>query len=300
MDEIKDIWNRKFSEEEIAEAVEIIKMFPNLKRTEIINTICENLKIISFSGRNRYYTCQSFLEKLEKEGKIKLPEKSRKGNIPIWSKIDENIEDGEQIRGELSIVAPIRIAMPSNHKEQALLRGYINKYHPLGYKNPFGSQLQYFILSSSGEKLGCILFASAAAWRLEARDTWIGWNEIERKKRLSLIINNVRYLIFPWVNIKNLASKALSIAIKQLKEDWFKKHGYEPVLLETFVDIKKYKGTCYKAANWTYIGNTTGTGRNGGREQLSSPKAIYMYPLNKDFRAYLKGDKAYKVVMSDD
>ena len=127
MNDIKDIWNREFSEEEIAEAVEIIKMFPNLKRTEIINTICENLKIISFSGRNKYYTCQSFLEKLEKAGKIKLPEKSRKGNIPIWGKIDENIEDGNQIAGELSIVAPIRIAMPINHKEQALLKGYINK-----------------------------------------------------------------------------------------------------------------------------------------------------------------------------
>lgn len=110
MDEIKDMWNREFSEEEIAETVEIIKMFPNLKRTEIINTICENLKIISFSGRNKYYTCQSFLEKLEKAGKVKLPEKSRKGNIPIWGKIDENIEDGTQIAGELSIVAPIRIA----------------------------------------------------------------------------------------------------------------------------------------------------------------------------------------------
>jgi hypothetical protein len=168
----------------------------------------------------------------------------------------------------------------------------VDSYHQLGYKRPFGAHQRYFIWSSSPEKrrLGCMLF-SASAWALAERDRWIGWSKEEKSQRLHLIVNNTRYLIFPWVKVKNLASKALSLAARQVRVDFLERYGYEPVVLETFVDTEHYKGTCYKAANWVLLGETAGRGRMDRYKQyLSSPKQIYMYPLRRDFRAILRGE----------
>jgi hypothetical protein len=137
------------------------------------------------------------------------------------------------------------------------------------------------------QRLGCLLF-SASAWALAARDEWIGWSKVDRSLRLNLIVNNTRFLIFPWVRVKNLASKALSLAAKRIRCDWQARYGYSPVLLETFVDMEKYHGTCYKAANWVLLGQTAGRGRmDRYTKHLSTPKLIYMYPLQRDFRAIL-------------
>jgi hypothetical protein len=137
---------------------------------------------------------------------------------------------------------------------------------------------------------------SASAWSLEERDKWIGWTREDKKVRLHLIINNSRFLIFPWVHIKNLASKALSLAAKQIQEDFLRKYCYAPVLLETFVDTEKYQGISYKAANWIYLGQTKGSGRSGRKKDILSRKLIFVYPLQADFKACLKGEKPYKVV----
>ena len=169
---------------------------------------------------------------------------------------------------------------------------YVERYHSLGYKRPFGAHQRYFIWSGNvpKQRLGCMLF-SASAWALSERDEWIGWSKEDRSQRLHLIVNNTRFLIFPWVQVKNLASKALSLAIKQVSLDWKERYGFEPVLLETFVDVEKYKGTCYQAANWVKLGLTAGRGRmDRHHKRLSSPKQIYMYPLRADFRAILRGE----------
>jgi len=121
---------------------------------------------------------------------------------------------------------------------------YMERYHILGYKRPFGAHQRYFILSRDERFLGCVLF-SASAWALKARDEWIGWTEVDRSLRVNLIVNNTRFLIFPWVHVKNLASRALSLAVKRIGYDWQARYGYSPVLLETFVDAEKYHGTCY-------------------------------------------------------
>jgi hypothetical protein len=177
-----------------------------------------------------------------------------------------------------------------DRSEVSLWNQYVERYHILGYRQPFGAHQRYFILSSDERYLGCILF-SAAAWALEARDQWIGWTETDRSKRLHLVVNNTRFLIFPWVQVKNLASKALSLAAKRIGYDWQDRYGYRPVLLETFVDPEEYRGTCYKAANWIMLGWTAGRGRMDRYKQYpSSPKHIYVYPLNRDFRAILRGE----------
>jgi len=169
----------------------------------------------------------------------------------------------------------------------------------LGDKLVFGSRLYYFIKSSDIE-LGCIQF-SASAWALEERDAWIDWTIIDRKARLNLIVNNSRYLIFPWVNIKNLASKALALVTKQIQEDWLREFCYAPVLIETFVDVEHFKGTCYKAANWKYLGETKGRGRmDKNKEYALSKKAIFMYPLQRDFKEVLQGKKPFKAVNPDE
>ncbi len=135
-------------------------------------------------------------------------------------------------------------------------RAYINRYHILKYKSVFGSRLQYFIKSGDTE-LGCLQF-SASSWALSERDKWIGWTVDDRKARLNLIVNNSRFLIFPWVHIRNLASKALSLAAKQIQDDWLRQYCYAPVLMETFVDLAHFKGTCYKAANWYILAKPKG------------------------------------------
>jgi len=131
--------------------------------------------------------------------------------------------------------------------------------------------------------LGAIGF-SAAAWALRPRDSIIGWSKDQRTKRLNEVVNNSRFLILPWVNVKNLASKVLGLSVKQLPVDWLTKYSYKPVLIETFVEKERFLGTCYKAANWLYIGDTQGRGKWDQKNDHAVPiKAIYIYPLNKNY-----------------
>ena len=178
-------------------------------------------------------------------------------------------------------------------------REYISRYHTIGYKQAYGAQLKYFI-TSDGVDLGCLQF-SAAAWALQKRDEWIGWSVEDRKARLNLVLNNSRYLVLPWVHIRNLSSRALSAAARRICEDWLNAYCYAPVLLETFVDTTFYRGTSYLSANWVYLGETQGRGRmDRHHEHGLSQKAIFMYPLRKDFRAVLQGRKPCKMVNPDE
>ncbi|HOJ12170.1 MAG TPA: DUF4338 domain-containing protein [Clostridiales bacterium] len=171
-------------------------------------------------------------------------------------------------------------------------KSYVNQYHMLGYKKILGSRLQYFIKSGELE-LGCIQF-STSSWALKDRDDWIGWDIEDKKQRLHLIINNTRYLISPWMQIPNLASKGLSLAIKQIQVDWLREFCYAAVLLETFVDSQHFNGTCYKASNRIYLGQTKGQDRNStNHKQNRSKKDIYVYPLQKDLRSCIKGETPY-------
>ena len=143
----------------------------------------------------------------------------------------------------------------------------VDRHHYLGSRRPFGPHLRYVILDNRRRKLGCLMF-EAATTALPCRDQWIGWREQDRAKRLNLVVNNSRFMIFPWVKVKFLASKALSVALRQLAGDWEAQHGFRPVLAETFVDLAKFEATCYRAANWQKIGMDEGTqGECGGGRQ---------------------------------
>lgn len=298
-DTIRVFSGRTFSPEDIELIKWARKKYSKLSRHEFVGTVCELINWNTPSGRAKSQPCMEFLEQLESEGIIQLPplqiSKQRKCRVHIPS-LEFNTSE---ITGEVTEYGSIRLTIAQPGTELKRWRAYVNQYHMLGDKTVFGSRLQYFVKSGDLE-LGCLQF-SASSWALEEREKWIGWTVDDRKTRLNLIINNSRFLIFPWVHIRNLASKALSVAAKQIQEDWLREYCYAPVLLETFVDLAHFKGTCYKASNWIYLGETKGRGRmDRNKEYALSKKAIFMYPLQKDFKAVLKGDKPCKMVNPDE
>lgn len=296
---IIEFLGRKFTSEEIELIKWTRKKYSHLSRSELAGTVCEFLSWTTPAGRAKIPQCVAFLVKLEESGIIELPPVAVASKKVTNSIIPDFDIDTTPIVGNLKDLKPINLEIARAGGQLKLWRKYVNDYHMLGDKQVFGSRLQYFV-KSGDIKVGCLQF-SASSWALKPREQWIGWNIEARKARLYLILNNSRFLIFPWVNVKNLASKALSLAIKQLQEDWLREYCYAPVLLETFVDISHFAGTCYKASNWTYLGETKGRGRMDKDNKFElSRKAIYMYPLQKDFKECLKGLKPCKVVNPDE
>lgn len=286
---------RHFSQQELDEVRAMIRMFPNISRRELIQTICENLEWITTTGKYKFDACQQLLTKIEAKEDIAILQKKGKTPARITPKtlaFSSRTDRGQEIETALSAIEPIQLKTVMDKEERSLWNEYVERYHQKGYKKPFGASQRYFILARVGHEeqiMGCLLF-SASAWALKPRDQWIGWTQEDRSQRLHLIINNTRFLIFPWIKVKNLASKTLSLAAKQIRKDWQERYNYQPVLLETFVDTEHYLGTCYKAANWIQLAETAGRGRMDRYEERAlSKKKIYVYPLISDFRDYLKG-----------
>ena len=294
-DAIRVFSGRTISPEDIEMLKWARKAYPKLSRSELAGTVCELIGWTNPSGRAKLQQCMQLFQILEDKGVVELPALDTR--FQKKSDINRIIPDikHEELNGEIGNFKQVQLKIASRGQELKRWRAYMNYYHMLGDKQAFGSRLHYFVKSGETE-LGCIQF-SASSWALAERDKWIGWSVDDRKARLHLIVNNSRFLIFPWVRIRNLASKALSIAAKQIQEDWLREYCYAPVLLETFVDLEHFKGTCYKAANWIYLGETKGRGRmDRDKEYALSRKALFMYPLQDDFKACLKGEKPYKVV----
>ena len=161
----------------------------------------------------------------------------------------------------------------------------VDRHHYLGYRRPIGAYLRYFIVDCQGRRLGCMMFTYAVK-SVRCRDEWVGWQDEKFKKHLELVVNNNRFLILPWVRVKNLASKALSMACRQLADDWQQHYGYQPVLIETFVDPERFNASCYRAANWQCIGKTQGR-TAADSNATKGPKDVYLYPLVDDARTIL-------------
>ncbi len=166
-------------------------------------------------------------------------------------------------------------------ERERLWNEYVERYHYLGYGVPLGPHIKYFV-TVAGEPMACLSFAGAA-WRVEARDRWIGWNGEQRERNLRYIVNNTRFVIFPWVQVRNVASRLRTLAAKRIGADWHRLYAYEPWLLETFVDAERYAGTCYRAANWLLVGYTKGRGKLDREFRANlSKKAVLVYPLTKN------------------
>ena len=208
---------RWFSEQELQDAKYIVQMFPQLSRYELAKTICEGLSWVDPNGKYKIHACQQLLEKLKKQSEIVLPKKRTTKPLSQEEQvlIGEQTEAKPDLHGIVGDVSPIKLEVVRSRDSIRLWNEYVERYHVLGYKRPFGAHQRYFIWSGNEPKqrLGCLLF-SASSWALSERDTWIGWNKEARSQRLHLIVNNSRFLIFPWVKVKNLASKVLSLAAR--------------------------------------------------------------------------------------
>jgi hypothetical protein len=172
-----------------------------------------------------------------------------------------------------------------------LFRQYLEQHHYLGYRAPYGAQLRYWVRAAQPEPppLATLLFTSAA-WRMAPRDRYIGWSDAARQHNLPRIVNHSRFLILPWTRIPHLASHILARVAQQLPRDWQARYGVEPVLMETLVDASRYRGVCYRAANWIETGTTQGRGRmDRWRSTPAVPKQIFLYPLHRRWRQQLCG-----------
>ena len=298
---IREYSGRLFSVEDIELIRTTTRMYPNLSQREMASTVCELIGWTTPNGKPKRIQCVEFLRQLESEGLIKLPiiNASYTKHRRKSAKQEEKLPTEIKIEPEcLYTCGAITLERVRPGKRLAQWREYVGSYHRLGDPRVAGSQMRY-IITSEGLDLGCLLF-SGSSWALAPREQWIGWTAEEKKTRLHLIVNNSRFLILPWVHVKNLASRALSSAARQLQRDWLDEYCYAPVLLETFVE-PPYKGTCYKASNWIYLGKTQGRGRNDrNNEWALTQKSIYVLPLQRDFREVLKGEKPCKAVDPDD
>jgi hypothetical protein len=224
---------------------------------------------------------------MERDGLIRLPAcRQRTGHSgQPWTERTEAGEPGEPIERNVSEFGPLTITPVGTTRESRLFNELIHRYHYLGYKRQGGAQMRYLARLGDGRVIAC-LGLSVSAWKCRPRDSFIGWCGEQREQRLHLVVNNSRFLILPWVRVRHLASKLLGQLARQVGRDWQRRYGYRPALLETFVDRSRFRGTCYRAANWVDVGDTTGRGRYDTRHEAhgASVKGIFLYPLTLRFR----------------
>ena len=226
---------REITTAELTEITETVSLFPCLSLSELVLTICEHLEWYSASGTLKLDACLRLLERMEQDGLLTLPEKRSVARRSLTKEPEFKLADSEEpIEGCIGDLGQARLVFVRDKEESRLWKAYVRQHHYLGNTSPFGCFARYFIESDRG-KLGCLLF-SGAAKSLFNRDQWIGWSQDERERNHGLIVNNSRYLIFPWVRVKNLASHVLGLVERRIGDDWEQQWGYRPVLIEGELD----------------------------------------------------------------
>ncbi len=281
------IQGRYLTETEVNEVRTFLENHPSWNRTRLSRELCKHWDWKRPDGQIKDMACRELLRKLEFRALIKLParQSTGPGRLPTIEPVEVN---QNPISCLLSDIKPVKVVNARNCTEYEKAFNYlVKKYHYLSYGRPVGQNMKYLILGQDGRFLGCLLFG-AAAWKIEARDRWIGWAASVRERNLGLICNNTRFLILNWVKIPHLASHALGSCLRRLPRDWKRRYGTEIAMVETFVDTTHYLGTCYKASNWIKIGRTKGRSRQDRNNKLKVPiKDILVYPLRRDFRKVL-------------
>jgi hypothetical protein len=282
---------RTFGAGELELMRQIALEFSALGVTEIARTVCELLEWKRPSGGLKNHECRQLLERLQAEGLLKLPDLRKLGGRgPRRADISRSCFEPATLECAASECEPLEMALVEGQAESRRWREQVERYHYLGCRVPFGAQLRYWVRDRERE-LACLLWTSAA-WKMQARDEWIGWSDEQRRRNLQSIVSNGRFLVLPWVRVKGLASKILALSARQMPRDWESHFGLRPLLLETLVDAARFRGTCYRASNWIHVGQTAGRGRMD-REHKAHGKAvkdIYVYPLVRDARQWLCGE----------
>ncbi len=261
---------------------------PKLNRAQLSRRVCNELHWLRPDGRSKEMSCRVAMLRMQRDGLITLPPPQKgDGNGRTRPRLTAASDPKELLSLPARAVTPLEFRPVDTPGDSSLWNELIERYHYLKYKPLPGAQMRYLVFC--GSYLLAVLGFSAAAWKVAPRDQFIGWDNGQRRRNLHRIANNSRFLILPWVKVRNLASSILAAAAKRLGNDWTERYGYEPVLLETFVERSRFRGTCYRAANWIHVGDTQGRGKLDRQHRgLSTVKHIYVYPLRKDFRQKLR------------
>lgn len=286
------IQGRSIGEAEIGLIRSLLSHKPDWHRTRLSRELCTYWNWRNASGQMKDMACRSLLLKLEQRGYFKLPPRKR---TPVNHLRNLKIEDVEHdttpIEEPLVNLRPVSVSLVEDSRQTALFKYLLNQYHYLGYQGIVGENIKYLVSDVYGRPLGCLLFGSAA-WKTAPRDNYIGWSLKNKRQGLGYITNNMRFLILPWVRVTHLASHILSQVARRISGDWEAKYSHPIYLLETFVDLSRFKGTCYKASNWVNVGKTKGRTRNDRNHNIRVPaKGIYLYPVRRNFRHMLCVEK---------
>lgn len=255
----------------------------NINRTTLTDKLCDHFNFFDPRGNRQRGGCLKALRKLEQAGHFILPSSKMKFGPRKPQRLEQPVPAPQQVPVDAGAIRELRLIIVNTQEEMRTWNELMIQDHPRGAGPLVGRQLRYLIQSEYGW-LGGLSFSSAAL-HLEARDKWIGWDWGNRQENLHHIVNMSRFLIRSCVSCKNLASRVLGLAIRKFSDDFESRYGHRPLLLESFVDTSQYRGTCYRAANWQWIGRTKGMGRQGLlNKQEETVKDIYVYPLDKDFR----------------
>ena len=258
-------------------------------RSAISRVLCERWDWRQPNGQLKEMACRALLLSLEAKGAFELPPR-QKESFRAPRRTDRQVfaVDTSPLEGSVAEFRSLTIKMIRRTPDEALWDHLVDTYHYLGRPWIVGACLKYLVYLD-GRLVACVGWGSAA-WKVECRDRLIGWDAPSRQANLHQVVNNVRFLILPWVRISHLASKVLALNLRVLASDWqgFYYHGI--ALAETFVDTERFAGTCYKAANWMRIGETKGRGKyDRHRCAEATVKAVYLYPLVRDYRERLHG-----------
>lgn len=287
---------REVSAAELELVRQLVVDFPALSITQLAETVCELLEWQRPNGSLKTRECFAFLQELRDRGwlaqlpklQVTRPRGSTRATPARGTRpAPVTTPPSLPVTGALGEYRPLELALIETRADRQCFQQYLQQHHYLGYQVPVGAQLRYFVRSRQGAVLACLLFTSAA-WRLAPREEWIGWDEAARRARLSLVVNNSRFLILPEVRVPALASHLLSRCARQLPHDWEARYAVRPLLLETLVDPARFTGACYRAANWIEVGLTKGRGRMDRHTRIpGTPKRILLYPLTKHARRQL-------------
>ena len=275
------IQGRLLTQKDIEWIRELIDRNPHWHRTRLSQEICTVWQWVNAVGRLKDMACRNMLLKLEQRGYLNLParQSAAGGNTAKYCEPVEHSKDS--IECNLQALSPLTIDVVQSPQALRLFKHLLAEYHYLGFSGPVGENMKYIIYDRMRRPLACLLFGSAA-WSVADRDFWIGWDSDTRQAHLHLLTNNARFLILPWVKVPHLASHVLGRIARRISADWMQKYGHPIIMLETFVECNRFRGTCYQAANWQWVGETMGRSRNDRYSTLRVPaKDVYVYPLVK-------------------
>ncbi len=291
MDTVIKYRGRIVTTADVAIINKLIAKNPNDSRYALSVKLCRKWNWVQANGALRDMVCRGLMLTLHREGYITLPPKRRIIKNPLAKRKKPSLIkiDMTPIEGSLKQIRPLTFEQVRRTNSEPLFNSLVEQHHYLGYCQPVGEHLKYMV-SAGCRPIACIA-VSSAPFHIGCRDRFIGWSPEIRKQNLHLIVYNSRFLILPWVKIKHLASHLLGWICRNLADDWAQLYHHPVHFLETFVDTERFEGTCYKAANWIYLGRTTGRGKDDKTHKINrSIKAVWGYPLSKKFRCLLTGN----------